>query len=255
MDDYKIDGQIVCLTSPEFALSYKWYPEAKSFKDNPKIQFISAQSIDKYRNNGYEFDKDIVEGKVLAAHPFKPKTFIEFDTAEHHIYSEKVNAMYELAYRLGAKSIEQKFVLEDIEQLKIDSSCNLSYAKINIDAKSKREEAQKKTSKYHKKQTFEGNYNKDSWEKAKLTAKKYGLDKDAEINNLIITRNPDEKNKSRKILNLTNEGKIIVFKLIKEMYEWEGNFFKDYSPEDFEKFKKMIYDYSQKTIDSLEQFK
>lgn len=53
MDDYKIDGQIVCLTSPEFALSYKWYPEAKSFKDNPKIQFISAQSIDKYRNNGY----------------------------------------------------------------------------------------------------------------------------------------------------------------------------------------------------------
>ena len=73
--------------------------------------------------------------------------------------------------------------------------------------------------------------------------------------NGFITRNPDEKNKSRKILNLTNEGKIIVFKLIKEMYEWEGDFFKDYSPEDVEKFKKMIYDYSQKTIDSLEQFK
>lgn len=73
--------------------------------------------------------------------------------------------------------------------------------------------------------------------------------------NGFITRTPDEKNKSRKILNLTNEGKIIVFKLIKEMYEWEGNFFKDYSPEDVEKFKKMIYDYSQKAIDSLEQFK
>ena len=73
--------------------------------------------------------------------------------------------------------------------------------------------------------------------------------------NGFITRTPDEKNKSRKILNLTNEGKIIVFKLIKEMYEWEGDFFKDYSPEDVEKFKKMIYDYSQKTMDSLEQFK
>ena len=73
--------------------------------------------------------------------------------------------------------------------------------------------------------------------------------------NGFITRTPDEKNKSRKILNLTNEGKIIVFKLIKEMYEWEGDFFKDYSPEDVEKFKKMIYDYSQKAIDSLEQFK
>ena len=73
--------------------------------------------------------------------------------------------------------------------------------------------------------------------------------------NGFIIRNPDEKNKSRKILNLTNDGKIIVFKLIKEMYEWEGDFFKDYSPEDVEKFKKMIYDYSQKAIDSLEQFK
>lgn len=73
--------------------------------------------------------------------------------------------------------------------------------------------------------------------------------------NGFITRTPDEKNKSRKILNLTNGGKIIVFKLIKEMYEWEGNFFKDYSSEDVEKFKKMIYDYSQKAIDSLEQFK
>lgn len=73
--------------------------------------------------------------------------------------------------------------------------------------------------------------------------------------NGFITRTPDEKNKSRKILNLTNDGKIIVFKLIKEMYEWEGNFFKDYSSEDVEKFKKMIYDYSQKAIDSLEQFK
>ena len=73
--------------------------------------------------------------------------------------------------------------------------------------------------------------------------------------NGFITRTPDEKNKSRKILNITDEGKIIVFKLIKEMYEWEWEFFKDYSPEDVEKFKKMIYDYCQKTVDSLEQFK
>ena len=45
--------------------------------------------------------------------------------------------------------------------------------------------------------------------------------------------------------------KIVVFKLIKEMYEWEGEFFKDYPPEDVAKFKKMLYEYSQKTIDSI----
>jgi len=69
--------------------------------------------------------------------------------------------------------------------------------------------------------------------------------------NELIERFPDEKNKSRKIINLTEEGKLIVFKLLKEMYEWEGEFFKDYPAEDVEKFKKMLYEYSQKTINSI----
>lgn len=66
--------------------------------------------------------------------------------------------------------------------------------------------------------------------------------------NGFIVRIPDEKNKSRKIINLTNEGKLLVFSLLKDMFEWEGEFFKDYSAEDVEKFKKMLYEYSQKTI-------
>ena len=53
-----------------------------------------------------------------------------------------------------------------------------------------------------------------------------------------VVRNPDSSNKSRKILNLTTEGKNIVFMILKEMYEWEGQFFKDYSSEDVEKFKR-----------------
>ena len=39
--------------------------------------------------------------------------------------------------------------------------------------------------------------------------------------------------------------------IIKGMYEWEGEFFKDYNPEDVENFKKMLYEYSQKTINSI----
>lgn len=69
--------------------------------------------------------------------------------------------------------------------------------------------------------------------------------------NQYITRTPDLNNKSRKIINLTDDGKIIVFKLLKDMYEGEGEFFKDYSPEDVEKFKKMLYEYSQKIINSI----
>lgn len=36
--------------------------------------------------------------------------------------------------------------------------------------------------------------------------------------------------------------------IIKNMYEWEAEFFKDYSSEDVGKFKRMLYEYSQKTI-------
>lgn len=70
-------------------------------------------------------------------------------------------------------------------------------------------------------------------------------------NNKLISRTPDETNKSRKIINLTDDGKVLVFCLLKDMYEWEGEFFKDYSSEDVQKFKKMLYDYSQKTINSI----
>ncbi|WP_295112425.1 MarR family winged helix-turn-helix transcriptional regulator [uncultured Methanobrevibacter sp.] len=66
-----------------------------------------------------------------------------------------------------------------------------------------------------------------------------------------IVRVPDDKNKSRKIINLTSKGKNTVFMIIKGMYEWEGEFFKDYNPEDVENFKKMLYEYSQKTINSI----
>jgi len=69
--------------------------------------------------------------------------------------------------------------------------------------------------------------------------------------NKLIVRTPDEANKSRKIIKLTDDGTVLVFRLLKEMYEWEGEFFKDYSPEDVQKFKKMLYEYSQKTIDYI----
>ena len=68
--------------------------------------------------------------------------------------------------------------------------------------------------------------------------------------NGLVKRDVDEKNKSRRILNLTEKGKEIYFKLLKEAYEGKPKFFENYSPEDVEKFKKMLYDYSQLAINS-----
>ncbi|WP_405267078.1 MarR family winged helix-turn-helix transcriptional regulator [Methanobrevibacter sp.] len=68
--------------------------------------------------------------------------------------------------------------------------------------------------------------------------------------NGLVKREVDEKNKSRRILNLTEKGKELHFTLLKETYEVEAKFFENYSPEDVEKFKKMLYDYSQLAINS-----
>ena len=66
-----------------------------------------------------------------------------------------------------------------------------------------------------------------------------------------IIRRPDLNNKSKKIINLSDEGKLVLFSLMKIVYEWEGEFLKDYTNEEVELFKKMLYEYSQKSINSL----
>ena len=63
--------------------------------------------------------------------------------------------------------------------------------------------------------------------------------------NELVFRVCDENNKSKKILNVTDKAKLIIFSLLKEMYEFDAKFFEDYSEEDAEKFKKMIHAYSE----------
>ena len=63
-----------------------------------------------------------------------------------------------------------------------------------------------------------------------------------------IVRETDDKNKSRKILNLTNDGRLLLFSLLKLIFEFEGKFFEKYADEEVKKFKKMLYDYCEMAI-------
>lgn len=65
--------------------------------------------------------------------------------------------------------------------------------------------------------------------------------------NELIVRTQDENNKSKKILNVTEKAKIIIFALLKEIWAWEEKFFEEYDAEDVLKFRKMIYDYADKS--------
>ena len=63
-----------------------------------------------------------------------------------------------------------------------------------------------------------------------------------EKNNL-IKRGYDEKNKSRRIINLTDKGQSFVLSLLEASRKWESKFFENYSREDEIKFRDMISDY------------
>ena len=62
-----------------------------------------------------------------------------------------------------------------------------------------------------------------------------------EKNGLVIRR-IDENKKSRKNIDLTEKGRLLISHIIKVNYEWEDKFFNDYSSDEAELFKKMLYD-------------
>ncbi|WP_297981693.1 MarR family transcriptional regulator [uncultured Methanobrevibacter sp.] len=68
--------------------------------------------------------------------------------------------------------------------------------------------------------------------------------------NDLVFRVPDERNKSRKIINLTEKGKKIYFKLLRLIFVEEYKFFSNYDSEEVDKFKHMIYDYSNRAVEN-----
>lgn len=62
--------------------------------------------------------------------------------------------------------------------------------------------------------------------------------------NQFLTRSQSKDNKSRKVIHLTEKGRVITMKLIKLFYEREAKFFEKYSKDEINLFKKMIYDYT-----------
>lgn len=63
----------------------------------------------------------------------------------------------------------------------------------------------------------------------------------------LVSRIPDENNKSRKIIQLTEKSKIIIFSVIRDIYEGEAKILEGYSKDEIDNLKKMLYEYSEKS--------
>ena len=71
-----------------------------------------------------------------------------------------------------------------------------------------------------------------------------------EKNNL-VKRDLYENNKSTRIISLTEEGLSHVLALLQVSKDWETKFFENYDAGEKEKFKEMISDYYQKSINEI----
>ena len=66
--------------------------------------------------------------------------------------------------------------------------------------------------------------------------------------NELVYRDFDENNKSRRIINLSQKGRDMVYSLLEVAYRWESKFFENYDEEDKKRFKNMIVDYYEKSV-------
>lgn len=66
--------------------------------------------------------------------------------------------------------------------------------------------------------------------------------------NGFVSREVSKENKSKKILKLTDKGKVTLFSILKDIFEWEGKFEENYSGEEIELVKRVLYDYADKSI-------
>lgn len=66
--------------------------------------------------------------------------------------------------------------------------------------------------------------------------------------NELVYRQYDDKNRSKRIINLTVKGRDAVYSLLEVARRWESKFFENYDLEDKKRFKEMISDYYQKSI-------
>lgn len=191
----ELKGDVLYVALDELAYNYDWYRD--SSKINRGVQIISIEDIDEYRNNGYEFSapSKFNEGTILVSHPFLPRTYMDITTAEDVIIREKLGCICKIAQKIGVKNISGGAVFVDEQSLDITADGHVGYKKVEVGASVSKDEKEKYASTYKISRDFSGAYTKDDYNEAIVLLKKYGLEGDPEVRDLVLLRNPDENNR------------------------------------------------------------
>ena len=192
----ELTKDVLYVTGDELAINYKW--EKFSGHLNEQIQVISIDDIDHYRKK-YEISalSGIHTNMVLVRHPFKPKTYVDICRDELDFFREKMECINHVASLLGATRVTWAVKSEVCEEKELKMNADGSYKITSVKMKISNEEKNKMKSACEVGNTFDGNYNEESFRQAQIYLKERRLDSDKDFRNLMELRRPTRINKVR----------------------------------------------------------
>lgn len=186
---------VLYVAEDELAINHKW--EKNYSHLNKQIQVISIDDIDHYRKE-YEISalSGIHTNMVLVRHPFKPKTYVDICRDELDFFREKMECINHVASLLGATRVTWAVKSEVCEEKKLKMNADGSYKITSGKMEMSNEEKNKMKSACEVGNTFDGNYNEESFREAQAYLEERRLS-DTDLHNLIELRRPTRINKVR----------------------------------------------------------
>ena len=199
MSDIILEKDIVCLVPEERTRSYKWDKKYKA--DNfINIELVSIDEIKRNlevfcRINGVE--KCLIKpGAVLARHPYKHNTYMDFNTSSFDLLNGKFDAISHIAMLLGAKKMTVKVNVKNKKKMTIDSKGNVKYSGFSFGGVFHSSKEINESKEFNKTEEYEGCLTLDSYNLAVEVSKQYVIQE--EIENLLNKRNPSLSNLLKK---------------------------------------------------------
>ena len=191
MGDLVLRKDIVCFVPEERTRNFKW---DKKYKEDNFIN-IELVSIDEIKKNLDDFcllngvDKSLIKsGAVLAKHPYRPNTYMDFNTSTFDLLNSKFNALSHIAMLLGAKKMAVKVKIKNKKKITIDANGNLKYSGFSFGGIFHSSEEIKESKEFSKEEEYEGCLTHESYNEALVKSKQYAIQE--EIENLLNKRNP-----------------------------------------------------------------
>ena len=197
-----INSDSVLIAADEKADSYKFYDNSE--KLDQRLKVLAFSDVQAYPNVQFIANQNLVPGMLFGKHPYLANTYIDLNIYEDTIFNYTQLKMRQISFLLGVKKVD--FSVKVLQSKKSEKNLHIegNSKEVDADLKIAKIEEQKLTNLYSKSFEFEGEADKNTYDKAKQLAEESGLlNKIDDIDELIMYHDPSlpvsEKKRTIKI--------------------------------------------------------